>query len=273
VEVVCRDRFGLYAEGARQGAPNACQVVDRFHLIDNLRERLEHQMSGHHAPIRSAPVTPGFAPTFGNKGSVEPDGRLALLDQFNRVKTLYLQGRTAMSIVREPGLSRKRVDKWIRPDTLPERKRMEPTTASPSLYHSYLSSRWAEGVTEIRLLLDEVKKLGFTGCRSRLAHYISSWRRSNLVVNSPITPKLSLPIDPTTNTRISSLVAARLCMRPRPMLGARQLLVLEILKQAVPGFRIMRRLSLQFRALLRSRDPARLSRWIADAKQSGVHAL
>ena len=35
----------------------------------------------------------------------------------------------------------------------------------------------------------------------------------------------------------------------------------------------MRQLSLQFRALLRSHAPARLSRWIADAKQSGIHGL
>jgi hypothetical protein len=45
VEIVSRDRCGLYAQGARAGASQARQVADRFHVLQNLRETIETQLS------------------------------------------------------------------------------------------------------------------------------------------------------------------------------------------------------------------------------------
>ncbi len=41
IEIISRDRWGAYAEGAQQGAPRALQVADRFHVVKNLVEALE----------------------------------------------------------------------------------------------------------------------------------------------------------------------------------------------------------------------------------------
>ena len=53
IEVVSRDRCGLYAQAAREGTPQARQVADRFHLVQNLREAIKEQMSVYgHAHVR-----------------------------------------------------------------------------------------------------------------------------------------------------------------------------------------------------------------------------
>jgi transposase len=44
VEVITRDRSSLYAEGGRQGAPDAVQITDRFHLVSNLSEAVERDV-------------------------------------------------------------------------------------------------------------------------------------------------------------------------------------------------------------------------------------
>jgi len=41
IEIISRDRCGSFAQGGREGAPQARQIADRFHLLQNLREAIQ----------------------------------------------------------------------------------------------------------------------------------------------------------------------------------------------------------------------------------------
>jgi transposase len=45
IEMISRDHCGSFAQGAHEGAPQARQVADRFHILQNLREAIQVQLS------------------------------------------------------------------------------------------------------------------------------------------------------------------------------------------------------------------------------------
>lgn len=86
IEIISRDRAGTYAEGAREGAPDALQVADRWHLLKNLGDALTSLFEMHRPAIEQQlrPATNPRAPT-QNAGaqatSAAPDVPQAARDQ------------------------------------------------------------------------------------------------------------------------------------------------------------------------------------------------
>ena len=155
IEFIARDRDGLYADGAKRGAPQAGQIADRFHIVQNLRVSIERQLSRLERPIRGANPVASCVPDASrdNEKRDEKPARQARiagrdLQQrlFQKVRSMYEDGATASAIALELGLHRRIVGKWIRLDALPERNRMTPKNSTPARD----SRRPQGGVTRFR---------------------------------------------------------------------------------------------------------------------------
>ncbi|WP_371674218.1 transposase [Streptomyces sp. NBC_00289] len=62
VEVVCRDGSLVYRQGIAQGAPDAVQVSDRFHLWQGLSKRVSDIAAAHRGCLAAAILQPEPAP-------------------------------------------------------------------------------------------------------------------------------------------------------------------------------------------------------------------
>src|SRR5712664_1439403 len=133
VKVIARDRSTAYAEGARQGAPAATQVADRFHLLQNLREALDQVFLTHStvldvvnatmrqqplllpAGVVAVPVPPHDIPLPAQQRTAQRQARRQALHE--QVWALHRQGWTASAIAQEVGLSLRTVQRDLRSTT------------------------------------------------------------------------------------------------------------------------------------------------------------
>jgi transposase len=200
--IICRDRAGAYAEGARNGAPDAAQVADRWHLWHNLAEHAGKTIAHHRACLKEP--APGEAAGqeaeqheqdaagLGIPGGPGGEGRLVTRTQerYAAIHELLAAGESLHAISRILGLSRPTVRRFARAaspaDLLAESIR--ETGLDP--FKPYICQRWNEGLTDATALHDELHQRGYTGSVRTVRRYLAPFRHGTAAPDpTPAVPK------------------------------------------------------------------------------------
>jgi transposase len=270
-EIISRDRAGAYADGARQGAPSATQVADRFHLLRNLGEVTERILR-RHAPLLERIPAPG-AFTLPTR-LLRPDRRASrertqreLEQRYEAIQRLRAQGMSIAATARALGLHRHTIEKYAHLEAAPERRYTGRRPSALTPYEPYLRERWRQGARKARGLWRELRARGYPGAYQNVARYVAALKKHlpDEANGLPVTTGL-------TARRAVGLVLTP----PTQRTGAEQE-ALQQVKGVHPDIRQIVTLLERFAALIRRRKaPAaaqRLAQWVADARATDLPEL
>ncbi|MGH9452842.1 MAG: transposase, partial [Terriglobia bacterium] len=125
VEMIARNRCGLYAEGEREGAPSAVQITDRYHLMSNLSEAVEHTLQQLQIEARAKPAqetSPKPAEELTLVEARYQRCRRARYERYRAVIELGHQGNTQLQIAEKVGVGAETVARWLHAPGSPERR-------------------------------------------------------------------------------------------------------------------------------------------------------
>ena len=198
VEIICRDRSGSYAEGARTGAPDAIQVADRFHLWQNLAKAVEKCVAAHRGclcepdpgPAAGEEATPPEEPATAPAPAPEPDGKFAERARRHHamVHELLAQGRGIREIARHLGWGRHTVQRYARAATWQEMADGRWQAPRPSIldpFKPHLDQRAAQGCGNAARLFRELAALGYAGSYSTVRDYLDQRRPADVPLPPP----------------------------------------------------------------------------------------
>ncbi len=281
VEVVARDRAGVYAEGARQGAPKAKQVADRWHLLRNLGDALQGAADRHRGAVRRAAravahgagaapeeVTPASHDT--KETRLQADRRARRLARYEGLRRLHGSGLSVQEVAPALGMSATAAYRWLKAGGSPTHDK--PAQLRPlDPYLPHLEARWREGCRNGWRLWRELQPLGFAGSVNAVARWVARRRREDPPAQAAEVRGAAAWPEP------SSRRCARLLTTAPDTLDAQESAFLAHLAEAAPDLTQAGELAFRFAALIRGAPDKKagsaLDTWLADAKGTALDAF
>ncbi len=274
IKLVSRDRAGDYATAARQGAPQAVQTADRFHLVKNLAEAVEKALVRCRAELCQGQKTKSVV-----KAEVPQEPLLSLLtsdgqpysvhqteryERYQHVMALHQQGVKVKEIAKRVGLGTRTVQRWLTSDAYPETHYHTRRHRSRfDTYAAYVKQRWESGCHNIQQIWREIKAQGYPHSDRALRAHLEPLRGK---VKADIPAASSLD-------RFSAKEATWLFIRPLKDLDEQEQQELAAVRQASETAETIYHLVQGFLQMVRTRRGEHLDAWIRTVRARHIREL
>lgn len=304
VDVISRDRSSEYMRGATEGAPKAQQVLDRWHVLNNVREVVQRIVGRVHASLKQRQKASGVLirprykkPRSSSEIAASQVARLQRQRWYEEVVERYRQGKGITTIAQELQMSPTTVRKFVYAGAFPERsvhKRRQNSRLAP--YLAYLQLRVQNGCENASLLWQEICQQGFPYgykvVNTWLREYLGkagrhsseqerAKRQSFLAAveaeNGQLAPlEVSLPQTEQTDIYVEPLGSPRhlawLLVYDPKKLDQQEQQTLAFIRQD-PTIDMTYQLTQQFFSMVRERHADQLDAWLEQCLKSGIPDL
>ncbi|MGF1552157.1 MAG: transposase, partial [Paracoccaceae bacterium] len=266
IEVIARDRGGSYAKAASEARPEAIQVADRWHLMENASAAFLMAVGREMRDVRRAlgqgPVDPA---TLTAAERLQYEGWLRRTEAEAAVLAFHAEGLAIEEIVRRTGRSRKLVRDILRGGrTEPFR----PRASSLEPWLDRLNAEWTGGCRNGAELWRRLRASGFppkagsfgnAGSLRVVAEWATRRRRDEAADRPRRCP--------------SPRALARLLTLARDKLTRAEATIVATVEREVPALVAARQATEAFHRLVRGRDSEGLDAWLTGALASPVASV
>lgn len=255
IAVISRDRGGGYGQAAARARPEARQVADRWHLMENASASFLQAVRRSMRAVREAigsPRTIDLA-LLTKAESLQFEGYRRRREMSDAIRALAAKGLAIKEIVRRTGYSRKTVRHTVRGG---EPEIFRPRTSSLEPYLDRLDAAWSGGCHNGAELWRQLHQIGFRGSPRVVSEWAARRRRSEW---APMQTPGQLP---------TARAIARMMTTDRDALSRTDAVTVAATEAAVPTLVTARDLVVRFQLMLRSQRPGELAAWLQDAKST-----
>jgi len=254
VEVVARDRNGGYGSAIANALPEAVQVADRWHLLENVGAAFLSAVQSSMPAIRKAIGSTRLDPTLLTAAErLQYEGFRRRQQTNEMVRHMARDGASIKQIVRQTGLSRRLVRQILRGER-EDVFRIRESSLTPWLVR--LEMEWSGGCRNGAELWRRLKGDGFRGSLRVVGEWATRQRRAERAL------QIGAGKSPPAR-RI-----ARLLTTGRDHLSKADAVLVAQIEAALPALAQARVLADQFTGMVRNRSTGLLGSWLARAEDS-----